>query len=293
MQAVTRTACFAGLRPISISAFAMTNNCRGMSIGSSCLGTLVSPQSGASLRATRRTTQNDLNSFKAPVRMESVTKAVLKKQESGEESKASVVPPPEVNPKKVPKKRRKSMFTENQLLINGQLISQQWVEGGSMSVDPSANKRKSENALPDASPDIESDDADETTCSPWVQAPNPPLPLSPHNPHPVYEGEGVNANAAAIAYLRAKGLASHPRKRWFFYLLCWVLRHAARDLGFAIAPDGFVRIFDLVRFSLTSTSHIPRCCETFSESFDASKHSVKLHGSSVIYHLLPGCDGFE
>ena len=261
MQAVTRTACFARcLRQTSISASIMINNCRRMSVGSSCLDKSVSPQSDTSLGPTRRTTENDPRSFKPQVRIGLVTKAVvLKKQELEEESKASAVPPPEVIPKKVPKKRRRN--TEARVQVNERPTVQGRVEGPSMTADPYTNKPTVKNALSDASPGINSDDADEVTRCLCLQAPNPPLPLSPNNPHPVYEG--INANAAAIAYLRAKGLASHPRKRWFFYLLCWVLRHAARDLGFAIAPDGFVRIFDLVRFYL-SPYNIRRCLEAFS-----------------------------
>jgi hypothetical protein len=78
----------------------------------------------------------------------------------------------------------------------------------------------------------------------WEQAPNPPLPASPPNPHPV--DTGISGSAAAISYLRARGLANASKKATFYYLLCWTLRHAARDLGFQIVPDGFVRILDLV-----------------------------------------------
>ena len=200
MQAVTRTACFAvGLRPCSISVFILTNNCRRLSVGSSCLERTVSTESDASLRPTRRATEDNPRLF----RIESATKA----------------------------------------------------------------------AMSDASLGIESDDAGETMRCLGVQAPNPPLPLSPDNPHPIYQG--INANAAAIAYLRAKGLASHPRRRWFFYLLCWVLRHAARDLGFAIAPDGFVRIFDLVRFYHISTMPLLHSF-LFSNSCGSSHSNVTL-----------------
>jgi hypothetical protein len=78
----------------------------------------------------------------------------------------------------------------------------------------------------------------------WEQAPNPPLPASPPNPHPV--DSGISGSAAAISYLRARGLANASKKATFYHLLCWALRHAARDLGFQIVPDGFVRILDLV-----------------------------------------------
>lgn len=74
--------------------------------------------------------------------------------------------------------------------------------------------------------------------------PNPPFPKSPLYSHP--PGEGISGKAAAIAYLRIRGLANRGRQRTFFSVLAWVLRHAARDLGFEIAPDGFVRISDLV-----------------------------------------------
>lgn len=66
----------------------------------------------------------------------------------------------------------------------------------------------------------------------WEQSPNP--------------GSGISGVAAAIAYLRARGLANASKNATFYNLLCWVLRHAARDLGFQIVPDGFVRIHDLV-----------------------------------------------
>ena len=91
----------------------------------------------------------------------------------------------------------------------------------------------------------------------WEQAPNPPLPASPPNPHPV--DTGISGSAAAISYLRARGLANTSKKATFYYLLCWTLRHAARDLGFQIVPDGFVRILDLVsinNFKVVVLKHV-------------------------------------
>lgn len=85
------------------------------------------------------------------------------------------------------------------------------------------------------------------------QLPNPPFPKSPFSPHP--SAEGISGRAAAIAYLRIRGLANRGRKKTFFSLLAWVLRHAARDLGFEIVPDGFVRISDLVGLFSRSPSY--------------------------------------
>ena len=79
----------------------------------------------------------------------------------------------------------------------------------------------------------------------FKQAPNPPLPKHSSNPHKSLGG--INGKAAAIAYLRIRGLANCGPKTTFYTILGWVLRHAARELGFEIVPDGFVRISDLVR----------------------------------------------
>lgn len=76
------------------------------------------------------------------------------------------------------------------------------------------------------------------------QAAIPPLPKNSFVSYP--SSEGISGKAAAIAYLRIRGLANHDSKSTFYAVLAWVLRHAARDLGFEIVPDGFVRISDLV-----------------------------------------------
>jgi RNA:NAD 2'-phosphotransferase (TPT1/KptA family) len=47
--------------------------------------------------------------------------------------------------------------------------------------------------------------------------------------------------------LRIRGWANRGKQKTFYAILAWILRHAARDLGFEIVPDGFVRITDLVR----------------------------------------------
>jgi hypothetical protein len=87
-------------------------------------------------------------------------------------------------------------------------------------------------------------DPDDEEVEVFRQLPNPPFPKYPFVRHP--SGKGINGKAAAIAYLRIRGLANCGRKKTFFTILAWVLRHAARDLGFEIVPDGFVRISDLV-----------------------------------------------
>jgi hypothetical protein len=97
-------------------------------------------------------------------------------------------------------------------------------------------------------PSPERDAYDEENEEVFQQAPNPPLPKASLSPYS--SSEGISGRAAAIAYLRIRGWADRGRKKTFYAVLAWILRHSARELGFQIVPDGFVRITDLVRFFL-------------------------------------------
>lgn len=105
-----------------------------------------------------------------------------------------------------------------------------------------------EEVIPSSQPDnqipIESYDEEPEDPEVFKQAPNPPLPEYACCRYP--SAEGISGKAAAIAYLRIRGLANRGRKKTFYTLLAWILCHAARQLGFEIVPDGFVRISDLV-----------------------------------------------
>lgn len=112
---------------------------------------------------------------------------------------------------------------------------------------PSRRTNASPVAMDDQIPTAELeryDDEEPEYVEVFKQAPNPPLPRFACNFYP--SAEGISGRAAAIAYLRIRGLANRGRKKTFYTLLAWILCHAARELGFEIVPDGFVRISDLV-----------------------------------------------
>ncbi|KAF9526097.1 hypothetical protein CPB83DRAFT_498566 [Crepidotus variabilis] len=86
--------------------------------------------------------------------------------------------------------------------------------------------------------------------------PVPKVPLVPR-----FKTDGISASRAARTYLRVQGLADLSPQNTTYHILDWILRHAARDLGYEIVPDGFVRISELLTFELFSAYNY----ESFSE----------------------------
>ncbi len=226
-RTVVRTAhCTGRLRTISLSSPFTTTICRKTLVTNSTSGLCSADAS----RTERLTTRQDTNSFDWHD-----STLVQRKQDDLSGTLLS----PKYKSSRNRKPQQESDLTLNSFPLGGQLEDSRSAKTFTTHKTSTCNRVLHQDAkLHPTDEDLElKEDV-------WEQAPNPPLPASPPNPHPV--DPGISGSAASIAYLRARGLANASKNATFYHLLCWTLRHAARDLGFQIVPDGFVRILDLV-----------------------------------------------
>ncbi|KAF8199113.1 hypothetical protein BJ912DRAFT_950949 [Pholiota molesta] len=95
---------------------------------------------------------------------------------------------------------------------------------------------------------------------------NQPNPRKkPRSSIPVMEGDAFPTDTAVGLSDLLKNKPAHDAKALFGILAGWLLRHEARNMGYAVAPDCFVRVSDVLRFppfSAYSIAEFGRLIET-------------------------------
>jgi len=90
-------------------------------------------------------------------------------------------------------------------------------------------------------------------------------PAAEHQNGPTNEGSGIiispdEQNTALLPFpTRDRMKFPGTPKTYFGMTTGWVLRHAARSLGYEVTPDGFVRVSDVVSLSI-SLNYFFRAC---------------------------------
>jgi len=108
-----------------------------------------------------------------------------------------------------------------------------------------------------------------------VKAPNDVRPMDPkgkrrptveHQNGPTNEGSGIitspdEQNTALLPSPTRDGMKFPGTPKTHFGITAgWVLRHAARSLGYEVTPDGFVRVSDVVSLSISLNLFFFRAC---------------------------------
>jgi hypothetical protein len=295
------------IRPTLLSVFLDTRHCRRMSIGKSGTGNTRSRPYDVQFHARTRTLTTPSVNAARPGGSRRKRKAGKEErlQDSSNGSLPSVVFNSQPQRKPSSKKQflggKSTLVKESKLplqvpnssgpanQVKGDKILSSQTTGSHTPQNSGANPTSIDKQPPNHKRDSYHEEAEKVEVI--KQTPNPTGAKTRFNPHP--SAEGISGKAAAIAYLRIRGIANRGPKKTFYAVLAWVLRHAARSLGFDIVPDGFVRISDLVRFFLShSPSLVRKKADYFhvffscNLSFSRRTHWKHLPGRVLTIYLI-------